>query len=53
MAKNKSNRDRKQSQAEPARQTARPAVREREELAPQLSPADVVSRKRQKRFGHN
>ncbi|MFJ7767138.1 hypothetical protein ACIQ1J_01555 [Streptomyces sp. NPDC097107] len=54
MAKNKNSRDRKQPQAERAQQTAEPSVMEREEQhGPQLTPGDVASRKRQKRFGHN
>jgi hypothetical protein len=54
MAKNKNNRDRKQPQAERAQQTAESSVMDREEQhAPQLTPGDVTSRKRQKRFGHN
>ncbi|MEU3658979.1 hypothetical protein AB0E77_04320 [Streptomyces sp. NPDC032940] len=54
MAKNKNNRDRKQSQSARAPQSAESAVLDREEQhAPPLSPGDVASRKRQKRFGHN
>lgn len=54
MAKNKNNRDRKQPQAERAPQTAESSVMDREEQhGPQLTPGDVASRKRQKRFGHN
>ncbi|GGQ47520.1 MULTISPECIES: hypothetical protein [Streptomyces] len=54
MAKNKNNRDRKQSQSARAPQAAESAVLDREEQhAPPLSPGDAASRKRQKRFGHN
>ncbi|MCW5249327.1 MULTISPECIES: hypothetical protein [unclassified Streptomyces] len=55
MAKNKHNRDRKQ-QSQPSRgaQQSEPSTLDREEqLAPQLSPGDHASRKREKRFGHN
>ncbi|MBD0419879.1 hypothetical protein AB0L35_16310 [Streptomyces sp. NPDC052309] len=54
MAKNKNNRDRKQSQAQRSPQTADAAVLEREEEhAPHMAPGEIASRKRQKRFGHN
>ncbi|MBZ6111414.1 MULTISPECIES: hypothetical protein [Streptomyces] len=55
MAKNKSNRDRKQPQSERAAQAAESSVPAREEQhSPQLTtPGDPASRKRQKRFGHN
>ncbi|MFC9057539.1 hypothetical protein ACFTXB_05725 [Streptomyces sp. NPDC057074] len=55
MAKNKNNRDRKQSHAERAPQAAESNVLEREEQhSPQLTtPGDAASRKRGKRFGHN
>ncbi|MDT0615438.1 hypothetical protein [Streptomyces lancefieldiae] len=54
MAKNKNNRDRKQPQAERAQQSGEsPVMRHEEQHAPQMTPGDVASRKRQKRFGHN
>ncbi|MET8568670.1 hypothetical protein [Streptomyces sp. NPDC004783] len=55
MAKNKNNRDRKQSASARAPQAAADqAVMDREEQhAPPLSSGDMPSRKRQKRFGHN
>ena len=54
MAKNKNNRDRKQSQSARAPQAAEAAVLDREEQhAPQMPSGDLASRKRQKRFGHN
>ncbi|WP_217143128.1 hypothetical protein [Streptomyces sp. AC627_RSS907] len=54
MAKNKSNRDRKQPRTERAQQTGESPVMSREEQhAPQMTPGDIASRKRQKRFGHN
>lgn len=55
MAKNKSNRERKQPRAERASHAAESAVLDRDEQhSPQLtSPGDAASRKRQKRFGHN
>lgn len=55
MAKNKNNRDRKQSKSERTQQADRPvaAVRD-EQLAPPLAHTDTAVRgKRQKRFGHN
>ncbi|MET9253091.1 hypothetical protein ACGFZL_21835 [Streptomyces sp. NPDC048182] len=54
MAKNKNNRDRKQPRAERAPQggaETNTAVLDREE--PPSTPTDPISRKRQKRFGHN
>lgn len=54
MAKNKGNRDRKQPQAERAPRTGEPSAADREEQhSPQLTPGDIASRKREKRFGHN
>ncbi len=55
MAKNK-NRDRKQSQAEPARRAAQPSAMETpdEQRTTQVVPGEVGPGKgRQKRFGHN
>ncbi|MBQ0830477.1 hypothetical protein [Streptomyces tagetis] len=52
MAKNK-NRDRKQPQTERSAPQDRPAGRETDEHTPQVTPGDMASRKRQKRFGHN
>jgi hypothetical protein len=55
MAKNKNNRDRKQSPSERTQQADRPAAQSRDEqLAPPLANTDTAVRgKRQKRFGHN
>lgn len=54
MAKNKNNRERKQSQPARAPQGAEPPAMDREEQdASQMTPGDMASRKRHKRFGHN
>ncbi|MBT2412181.1 MULTISPECIES: hypothetical protein [unclassified Streptomyces] len=55
MAKNKNNRDRKQSKSERTQQADRPVAAARDEqLAPPLAHTDTAVRgKRQKRFGHN
>ncbi|MGC9496700.1 hypothetical protein [Streptomyces sp. WG7] len=54
MAKNKNTRERKQPQSQHTQKAAETPVMDREEQhGPQLTPGDVASRKRQKRFGHN
>ncbi|MEU1278999.1 hypothetical protein [Streptomyces sp. NPDC005805] len=56
MAKNKNrDRDRKQSPAERGQQAARKSSMEAEaeHRMTQVTPADVASKGRQKRFGHN